>query len=125
MTADCIKQHQLQSPCGPAAASHVAVAERCSEHVRALHPATLRAALRRFATGLSAVLVEPISKGVRERRDRVSRQQLLELDDRLLDDIGLTREDVRSLTGTDPRRQQKNIGGGIGLEWLHDIHLDR
>lgn len=125
MTTYSAAQHPANLPCGPTAARDSAAAERCGEYVRSLRSAALGHGIARATRGLAAWLLAPaVGRARGWSRNVGQRAELAGLDDRMLADIGLSRDDARRLTGHDPQAERTRAGGGA-YGWRHDVHLDR
>ncbi len=77
----------------------------------------LRDAVRRARFALSRLVAMPI-------RNRRAARELLQLDQHLRDDLGLTCADVENLTGRHPRDAHIRPTG-FPFGWFHDSHFRR
>lgn len=121
MTSLCAERDRLELACGPSAASDAVAADRCRQYARALRSATLQSGLRWLAGTAYALVIGPIAARRRAGRQRArGRDELLQLGDRLLDDVGLTRLDVERATG-----RARDRGDGRTRRWLDDDRVNR
>lgn len=125
MTTWCANQERGLRTTPPRVTADPEAVRRAIRRGDGLRAVTWHAAVRRLARALGGLAAWPFRRLRARRHRRRLQDELLALDDRMLEDIGLTRLDALRAGARGPGAHASRTGDVQTMHWSRDTHLHR